>query len=118
MLRWVLKKVEVVLTAREEQRVVLLLRFEIGDLSFTDIMFKGLEVILICLCVLDQVLFECYPLFLFVGSLWFVCRGGSWSPAIFALMATKTFTFSSCCLTAPVPCFIFPSFRRFDIAWW
>ena len=58
MLRWVLKKVEVVLTAREEQRVVLLLRFEIGDLSFTDIMFKGLEVILICLGVLDQVLFD------------------------------------------------------------
>ena len=46
------------LAAREEQRVVLLLRFEVGDLRFGHVVLEWLKVVLVRLRVLNQVLFD------------------------------------------------------------
>jgi len=61
----VLVKVEVIVAASEQERVVLLLRLQISNLGLGYDVLKRFEVILICLCVLDQVLFD-WVIFVFV----------------------------------------------------
>ena len=54
----VLIEIQVVITACEQKRVIFLLWFQIRDFCFRYVCLERLEVILVCLCVLNQVFLD------------------------------------------------------------
>ena len=54
----VLVEIEVIIAASEQERVILLLRLQISYLGLRYYVLERFEVILVCLCVLDQVFLD------------------------------------------------------------